>query len=62
MYTRVAQATIKPKRLAQFKDGITNYALPAIRTQPGLMDVLEMYSGNNFLCVTFWQSEKDAEW
>lgn len=61
MYTRLVQATIKSDKLDQFKDAITNQALPLIRQQPGFVDAVEMYSGNRFACMTFWRSKEDAE-
>jgi len=61
MHTRVVQATIKSKRIAEFKNAVTNHDLPAIRTQPGFLGDLVMYSGASFIAITFWQSEQDAE-
>jgi len=61
MYTRVVQATIKPDQIEQFKDAITHQALPAIHSQPGFVDAVEMYSGDKFVCVTFWRTQEDAE-
>jgi len=61
MYPRLVQATIQPKRLAEFKNAVTNHDLPVIRTQPGFVGDLVMYSGNSFLSITFWRTEEDAE-
>ncbi len=61
MYARLVQATIKPKRLAEFKDAVTSHDLPAIRSLPGFVDDIEMYLENKFVSITFWQTEKDAE-
>jgi len=61
MYTRVIQATIRPKRVAEFKDAVTDHDLPIIRGQPGFVDDVETYAGNQFISLTFWETEKDAE-
>jgi heme-degrading monooxygenase HmoA len=61
MYPRVVQATIQPKRLAEFKNAVSNHDLPVIRTQPGFVGDLVMYSGNSFLSITFWQTEEAAD-
>jgi len=61
MYTRVIQATIRPKRVAEFKDTVTDHDLPIIRSQPGFVDDVETYAGNQFISLTFWETEEDAE-
>lgn len=61
MFTQVLQATVKPKRLAEFRHGVAHHAMPAIRRQPGFVDALTLFSANNFLCVTFWRSQHDSE-
>ena len=61
MYTRVVQATIKPKRVLEFKDAVANHDLPIIRSQPGFVDNIEMYANNQFISLTFWKTEEDAE-
>jgi heme-degrading monooxygenase HmoA len=61
MYTRVIQATIRPKRIAEFKGAVTDHDLPIIRSQPGFVDDVEMYAGDQFISLTFWETEEDAE-
>lgn len=61
MYARVIQATISPKRVAEFKGAVTDHNLPIIRSQPGFVDDVEMYAGNQFISLTFWETEEDAE-
>lgn len=61
MYTRVFQATIKADRLMDFKETLNNEVVPLVNKQPGYIDNVEMYSGNNLVCVTFWRTRDDAE-
>jgi hypothetical protein len=61
MYTRVIQAAIRPKRVAEFKGAVTDHDLPIIRSQHGFVDDVEMYAGNQFISLTFWETEEDAE-
>ncbi|MFB3915312.1 MAG: hypothetical protein ACE14M_01175 [Terriglobales bacterium] len=61
MFTQVLQATVKRNRILEFKHGITQHALPAIRTQPGFVDAVELYSSNKFMCITFWRTQQDTD-
>ncbi|MFB3916016.1 MAG: hypothetical protein ACE14M_04765 [Terriglobales bacterium] len=61
MYIRVVQATVKPKRLAEFKHAVKTHDLPVVRSLPGFLDQIELYSKNAFLGITFWQTSQDAE-
>jgi heme-degrading monooxygenase HmoA len=61
MYIRIVQATIKPKRVLEFKDAVANHDLPIVRGQPGFLDHIAMYADNQFISMTFWETEEDAE-
>ncbi len=61
MYTRVVRANIKPEKLKEFKQTLTNELLPAIRSQKGFVDAVEMYSGSQLVCTTFWKTKEDVE-
>lgn len=61
MYVRVVQASVKPKRLLEFKHAVKNHDRPAIERLPGFVDEVELYSKNHFLSITFWETEATAE-
>src|SRR5512146_2998102 len=61
MYIRDVQATIKPKRLAEFKHAVQTHDPPMVRRLPGFLDQIELYSKDVFIGITFWQTAQDAE-
>jgi hypothetical protein len=61
MYSRVVQATIRPKRIKEFRYAMNEHDLPIIRSQDGFAGDYVMYSGNKFFAITFWRTEKAAE-
>jgi hypothetical protein len=64
MFTRVLEITSKPGKAAELTRTIESKVVPFLRTQPGFMDEVTMFSDMNpnlILAISFWKSKDDAE-
>jgi quinol monooxygenase YgiN len=64
MFTRVLEITSKPGKSAELTRTIESKVVPFLKTQPGFMDEVTMFSDMNpnlILAISFWKSKDDAE-
>jgi heme-degrading monooxygenase HmoA len=64
MFTRVLEITSKPGKAAELTKTVESKVVPFLKTQPGFMDEVTMFSDMNpnlILAISFWRSKDDAE-
>lgn len=64
MFTRIVDCTVKPEKREEFKQRMTDDALPLLQKQPGFVDVITLTSDTEperVVAISFWKTKSDAE-
>jgi len=72
MFARMVSMQLEPNARREFTEKFENEIIPTLKRQPGFQEEMlfavrsqpgfvEMYAGNQFISLTFWETEEDAE-
>lgn len=64
MFTRIAEFTLKPDKVDDFRRIFAHDIYPVVQRQPGLVDLAGLISNDNpyvFWSITFWRSKDEAD-
>jgi heme-degrading monooxygenase HmoA len=64
MFTRVVEIASKPGKAAELTKAVEEKVIPFLKTQPGFLDEITMFSDMNpnlMLAISFWKTKDDAE-
>ncbi len=60
MFTRVFDCILKPEKRGDFNTVLRNQILPAVRKQPGFVNLIGLTSHER-PAITFWKTKEDAD-
>ena len=64
MFARMLEFSVKPERKVELTKTVRNEIIPALKSQPGFVDALELerdVENTEVLLISLWRTKADAE-